>query len=190
MGVTRDQDILAVIAGWDAPRRAAAHAAIADVEAAALQRMRLLSGAAALGAWCAARGVPMGLVTRNTAASVAHLHANHWVAPLAPFAPAVARDDGLAHKPHPAALLRCAEAWGAPPAGCVMIGDSPRDDVVAGRRAGMHTILLVGASGRHGGAAAASAASLEGERVPHDTAESLADVPALLEAAFTVPPVR
>ncbi len=69
-----------------------------------------------------------------------------------------------------------------------MIGDSPRDDVVAGRAAGMHTILLLGDAGRHGAGAAAAAAALEGERVPHATAMSMEDVPALLEAAFRVPP--
>ena len=188
VGVDRSQDILAVISGWDAARRAAAHATIAEVEAEALARMRLMHGAAELGAWCAARGVPMGLVTRNTAASVVHLHTHHWAPPLVPLWPAVARDDGLPHKPDPAALLRCAQTWGVPPASCVMVGDSPRDDVVAGRRAGMHTILLIGEAGRHGPAAATMA--LEGERVPHASALSMADVPALLEAAFEVPPPR
>ena len=185
----RSQDILAVIASWEEPRRVAAHALIAEIEAEALSRMRLMAGAAALGAWCAARGVPMGLVTRNTAASVAHLHTHHWQPPHVPFAPAVARDDGLPHKPHPAALLRCAQAWGAEPSGCVMIGDSPRDDVVAGRRAGFHTILLVGELGRHGAAAAAGAAGLEGEKVPHATALSMEEVPSLLERHFEVPPL-
>jgi beta-phosphoglucomutase-like phosphatase (HAD superfamily) len=188
--VDRSQDILAVIATWEPARRAEAHALIHEIEAEALSRMTLMRGAAALGAWCAARGVPMGLVTRNTAASVAHLHAHHWTPSLAlrPFSPAVARDDGLRHKPHPDALLRCATAWGVPPESCVMIGDSPRDDVVAGRAAGMHTILLLGDAGRHGAGAAAAAAALEGERVPHATALSMEDVPALLEAAFRVPP--
>ena len=87
------------------------------------------------------------------------------------------------YKPDPAALLRCAAAWGVPPASCAMVGDSPRDDVVAGRRAGMHAILISGEAGRHGGAVLA----LEGECVPHAMAASMADVPALLEAAFEVP---
>jgi beta-phosphoglucomutase-like phosphatase (HAD superfamily) len=187
--VDRSQDILAVISGWEPARRAAAHAMIHEIEADALQRMRLLAGSTSLGAWCVARAIPMGLVTRNTAASVAHMHAHHWTHPLAPFWPAVARDDGLAHKPDPAALLRCAETWGVPPSGCVMIGDSPRDDVVAGRRAGMLTILLTGDLGRHGGAAAANAAALEGEKVPHAMAASMEEVPALLELHFTVPPL-
>lgn len=189
MGVDRGSDILATIATWDAARRAEAHAIIAEVEAAALARMRLTRGAATFGAWCASRRIPMGLVTRNTATSVAHLHAHHWRAPaLAPFWPAVARDDGLRHKPHPDALQHCAAAWGVPPAACVMIGDSPRDDVVAGRRAGMTTVLLLGSDGRHGGAAAALAEQLAGERQPHATAGSLEEVPALLEAHFEVPP--
>lgn len=191
VGVDRSQDILAVISTWDAPRRAEAHAAIHAVEAEALARMVLIQGAAELGAWCAARGVPMGLVTRNTAASVAHLHTHHWAPPLLkPLWPAVARDDGLPHKPDPAALLHCAAAWGVPADSCVMIGDSARDDVVAGRRAGMFTVLLLGTSGRHGAASAAAAAALGGEQVPHATALSMADVPMLLESAFEVPQLR
>lgn len=186
-GVDRSQDILAVIASWSDPaRRAEAHAAIEEVERDALATMALLPGAAELGAWCAARGLPLGLVTRNTASSVEHLHTVHW-APLAPFAPAVSRDQGLQPKPHPAALLHCAATWGVPPASCVMVGDSPRDDVVAGRRAGFVTVLIAGASGRHGTGAAAAAAE-HPERTPHALVEDLLALPATLEQLFEVPP--
>jgi len=187
VGVSRDQDILAVVNAMPEPRRSEAHAAIAAVETEALQAMVLTSGALQLGAWCAARGIPMGLVTRNTASSVAFFHDKHW-SPRRPFSPAVARDHGLEHKPHPAALLHCSSVWGVDPSCCVMIGDSPRDDIVAGRRAGMLTILLAGSTGRlaRGANASAVAAQLDGERVPHATAESLDGVPALLEQLFQV----
>lgn len=185
-GVDKSQDILAVISSWTDPaRRAAAHAAIEEVEQEALATMALLPGAAELGKWCAARNLPLGLVTRNTAASVAYLHTKHW-SPLAPFSPAVSRDQGLQPKPHPAALLHCAERWGVAPAECVMIGDSPRDDVVAGRRAGFVTILIAGATGRHGTAAAAAAAE-HPERTPHAQVDGLHELPAALERLFLVP---
>jgi beta-phosphoglucomutase-like phosphatase (HAD superfamily) len=185
-GVDKSQDILAVIASWpDAAKRAAAHATIEEIEQGALKTMALLPGAAELGAWCAARGLPLGLVTRNTASSVAWLHDKHW-SPLAPFAPAVSRDQGLPAKPHPAALLHCAETWGVDPAHCAMVGDSPRDDVVAGRRAGFITVLIAGTSGRHGTGAAAAAAE-NPERMPHAQVDGLHELPAALEQLFLVP---
>ena len=185
-GVDKSQDILAVIASWpDAAKRAAAHATIEEIERDALKTMELLHGAAELGAWCAARGLPLGLVTRNTAASVTWFHEKHW-APLPPFAPAVSRDQGLPSKPHPAALLHCAESWGVSAAHCAMVGDSPRDDVVAGRRAGFVTVLIAGASGRHGTGAAAAAAE-HPERTPHAQVDGLHDLPAALEELFVVP---
>lgn len=180
VGVPRSQDLLAVIASWpDVERRAAAHAIIVEEERAALARLALAPGAVALGEWCAARGVPLGLVTRNNFEAVAHFHSELW--PLPPLAPAVSRDDGLPPKPHPAALLHCAQAWGVQPGECVMVGDSARDDVVAGRRAGMRTILLSGAAARP---PAAAGEALQDERVPCAITESLEGVPLLLEQLF------
>ena len=182
VGVSRDRDILAEVASWPAERQVAAHAIIAEVEAAALASMRLTDGAAALGDWCEARGVRLGLVTRNTTSTVQHFHERHW-APRPAFLPALSRDAGLEHKPSPAALLHCAASWGVDPSDCVMVGDSARDDVVAGRRAGMTTVYVNAAWGRDGGAAA----KLEGEREPHHTLESLSELPALLERIFALP---
>jgi beta-phosphoglucomutase-like phosphatase (HAD superfamily) len=178
-GVPRERDILHELRSMTPERAASARAAIEAAEADALANMQLTAGSAALGDWCAARGVPLGLVTRNTQATVTHFHACHW-APRPPFAPAVARDAGLEHKPSPAALLHCAAAWGVRPEECVMVGDSPKDDVVAGRRAGMTTVYV--SCGRTAGAAA----ELEGEKAPHHTIESLEALPALLERLFIV----
>jgi beta-phosphoglucomutase-like phosphatase (HAD superfamily) len=188
-GVDKSQDVLQVIASWPDPaKRADAHAVIEEIERDALKTMALLPGAVELGHWCSARGLPLGLVTRNTAASVAHLHTIHW-SPLPPFKPAVSRDQGLPSKPHPAALLHCAESWGVAPSECVMIGDSPRDDVVAGRRAGFMTVLIAGSTGRHGTGAAAKAAE-HPERTPHAQVDGLHELPAVLEQLFVVPPPK
>ena len=67
-----------------------------------------------------------------------------------------------------------------------MIGDSPRDDVVAGRRAGFLTILIAGATGRHGTGAAAAAAE-HPERTPHALVDGLHQLPEALERLFVVP---
>ena len=57
---------------------------------------------------------------------------------LAPFAPAISRDDELPAKPDPAAFARIASAWGAaaPSGELLMVGDSPANDVAFGKAAG------------------------------------------------------
>ena len=53
--------------------------------------------------------MPTAMVTRNSAETVAHLHAALWEpAGLVAFAPAISRDDDLPPKPDPAALGRIA----------------------------------------------------------------------------------
>ncbi len=188
VGVPRDQDLLAVISAWPPRERAAAHLIIEEMESAALDRMALTPGAAALGAFCARRGIPLGLVTRNSSACIDRLHALHWRHPLPPVAPALARDSGHPHKPAPDALLACAAAWGAPPARCAMIGDSARDDVAAARRAGMAAILLRSPHSR--AALPPGAAPPPAEQTPDAVVASLADAPAALEALFAVPAPR
>ena len=181
VGVPRDKDILAVISTWPPQQRKEAEHTIAEMENAALDRMTLMPGAAALGAFCAARGIPLGLVTRNNSACIDRLHTVHWLPPLLRFSPAIARDFGLPPKPAPDALLACAAAWGAPPAACAMIGDSARDDVVAARRAGMTAILLRAPRSR-----AAVGTPPPPEQVPDAVVTSLDQVPAVLESIFTV----
>jgi len=182
VGVPRGSDILQVIADWSPERRAKAHAVIDEVETEALERMRLTPGAAELGTWLATQKLRFGLVTRNTNATVQHFHERHW-SPRPAFQPALARDAGLAHKPAPDCLLHCASTWGVEPAQCVMVGDSPRDDVVAGRRAGFTTVFV--SSGRtSSGGGGGAAQQLSGEQEPHHTIESLEELPALLERLF------
>ena len=78
------KDILTEIEGWSEAERERAYAIIHEMESEALATMRRMPGAATLGAFLDARGLPRGLVTRNVQASVAHFHANAW--PLPPFA--------------------------------------------------------------------------------------------------------
>ena len=58
-------DILDIIASWPAEQQVAAHAAIATVEARALQDMQLMPGVLELSAFLDQLGVPRALVTRN-----------------------------------------------------------------------------------------------------------------------------
>ncbi len=62
--------------------------------------------------------------------------------PHAPFLPAITRDCPFAYKPSPEALLHICDTWGIPPGVCMMVGDSVKDDIVCGNRAGAITVLL------------------------------------------------
>lgn len=80
------------------------------------------------------------LVTRNMKASVDHFHTHKF--PLQPFQPSLCRETFHAHKPSPEPLLHIAGLWGVSPRELAMVGDSAKDDVVSGNRAGALTILL------------------------------------------------
>ena len=83
--------------------------------------------------------VPRGIITRNVLPSVDHFHNNVLAAP--PFRPALARCF-TPYKPAPDALLHICEQWGISPQNAVMVGDSAKDDIVCGNRAGATTVLL------------------------------------------------
>ena len=78
-------------------------------------------------------------MTRNVSATLDFFHQFHWKRD--PFSPAISREF-TPYKPSPAALLHICQQWGVQPEDVVMIGDSARDDVVAGNRAGCSTILF------------------------------------------------
>jgi phosphoglycolate phosphatase len=81
-----------------------------------------------------------GILTRT---SDAVLQATHAALALPhAFDLTLSRDwPGGPPKPHPAALLHMAAAWGLPPSACVMVGDHS-DDLLAGRAAGFFTVLI------------------------------------------------
>lgn len=65
----------------------------------------------------------------------------HAVFPLIHFAQVLGQQDGIPHKPHPAGALNIANALGAAPENCVIIGDSTMDMETA-ERAGMQAIAV------------------------------------------------
>merc|ERR1711871_527392 len=104
--------------------------------------MGLTPGAREFAEWLARQGIPTALVTRNTRATIDHLHATLWKG-LPPFSPAISRDDNYEPKQHPAALEAILKTWEiADPAEVVMVGDSPANDVVFGKKAGVLTALV------------------------------------------------
>jgi HAD superfamily hydrolase (TIGR01549 family) len=179
-------DILDAIASWPTDRAAAATAAIAEMEEQALERMRIMPGALELCAMLDAAGIPRALVTRNVSSSVDFFHKTHFSLP--PFFPAISRE-WTPYKPDPAAIHHIAEHWGVDSSELMMIGDSAKDDVVAGNRAGAVSVLI-DVEGRYPGRA--GDARLGGELRPDYYVDSLQQVADLLggELDLRPPPAR
>jgi len=169
-------DLLDTIAGWPADKQHAAHKAIQEVEEEALVRMQLMPGLLELCSFLGSQNLPRGLVTRNVDTSVKYFHDNHFT--LTPFWPALSRDF-KPYKPNPGALLHICQQWSILPQEAIMIGDSAKDDVVAGNRAGMDTILL-DTTGAY-----VDRSSLQGEMKPTHIVSSLAQVCELLQHDYS-----
>lgn len=148
-GVSRSEDILDAIASMPAHKAAEAHAIIEEMEEQGRHTLRLAPGAAELGRWIHAHGIPTALVTRNTMKTVNVLVERLWkpvVGDSPTFDPVVSRDemDDIPHKPHPASLNFIAKSWkiSLPTNDLVMVGDSPSNDIVFGKAAGVATALV------------------------------------------------
>ena len=136
------EDILEAIAAMPDAEAATAAAIVEEMEEEGRRTLELTPGAREFAEWLARQGIPTALVTRNTRATIDHLHATLWKG-LPPFSPAISRDDAYEPKPHPAALEAILKTWEiADPAEVVMVGDSPANDVVFGKKAGVATALV------------------------------------------------
>eukprot|EP00471_Norrisiella_sphaerica_P010610 CAMPEP_0184499242 /NCGR_PEP_ID=MMETSP0113_2-20130426/40937_1 /TAXON_ID=91329 /ORGANISM="Norrisiella sphaerica, Strain BC52" /LENGTH=438 /DNA_ID=CAMNT_0026887077 /DNA_START=1 /DNA_END=1317 /DNA_ORIENTATION=- len=144
-GVDRKDDILEALNRMSPGEREKAVGVIEEMEEAGRRALELESGVKELGSWLKYHGIPMALVTRNTERTVEALHKNLWTPLGLPlFDPAISRDHkDIPFKPDPKALEVIAEAWDVPLGPeILMVGDSPSNDVVFGKKAGVTTVLL------------------------------------------------
>lgn len=118
------------------PARDHAFAVLERFEADAAERSELNAGAREILDVLSRRGIPAGLVTRNSRASARRTLERHALS----FDIVVTRDDAPP-KPRPEPLLRICSHFGVSPAEALMVGDF-RLDVLAGRLAGTRTALL------------------------------------------------
>ncbi|CAL54658.1 HAD hydrolase, subfamily IA [Ostreococcus tauri] len=132
-------DILGEVDSWDAERRAKAYEIIGEMEREALRTTTIMPGAVDVAATLDEMKIPRALVTRNAASSVDFFHDEVWS--IAPFSPWLSREF-KPYKPAPDALLHICEKWGCSASEIIMVGDSAKDDVVSGNRAGAITVLL------------------------------------------------
>ena len=169
-------DILGEVDSWEETRRRRAYDVIEEMEREALATTTTLPGAAEAARALDEMGVPRALVTRNAATSVDYFHEKVWT--HTPFSPRLSREF-KPYKPAPDAILHICETWGCAPSEVIMVGDSAKDDVVSGNRAGALTVLLD--SGRTGKwAEEFGVEDVPEEMVPHFVCADMHEFRALL----------
>ncbi|XP_047168763.1 haloacid dehalogenase-like hydrolase domain-containing protein At2g33255 [Vigna umbellata] len=130
-------DILGHIETWPPHEKHKAYDAIAEVERQGLERLQIMPGASELCAILDSKKIRRGLITRNMKSAVDLFHERFGIT----FFPALSREF-LPYKPDPAPLLHICSLWDVQPNEVIMIGDSLKDDVACGKRAGAFTCLL------------------------------------------------
>ncbi|KAI6693759.1 hypothetical protein NL676_021469 [Syzygium grande] len=130
-------DILHHIEGWSPERQRTAYEVIADHERQGLDRLQIMPGAAELCSFLDSKKLRRGLITRNVKSAVDLFHQRFGVI----FSPALSREF-RPYKPDPAPLLHICSSWEVQPSEVMMVGDSLKDDVTCGKRAGAFTCLL------------------------------------------------
>eukprot|EP01025_Chloroclados_australasicus_P064564 TRINITY_DN8640_c0_g1_i1.p1 TRINITY_DN8640_c0_g1~~TRINITY_DN8640_c0_g1_i1.p1 ORF type:complete len:236 (-),score=10.99 TRINITY_DN8640_c0_g1_i1:297-1004(-) len=172
-------DILEVIKSWPVNEQRRAYSVIAEIEQEALKDMKVMPGAVELCRFLDDNLVPRGLITRNVAHSVDYFHQHHF--PLRPFDPALSREF-TPYKPAPQSLQHICRFWSIPAEQCVIIGDSAKDDIVCGNRAGAITILFDSYK-RH---VNSNSNELFGEQEPMFKVESLEEVQQILQSRLVL----
>jgi HAD superfamily hydrolase (TIGR01549 family) len=143
-GVEGSKDILAEIRNSMSPDQASeANAIIEEMEEEGRRTLQLMPGALELTHWLQAHKIPTALVTRNTKRSAQVLQdklLKHYH-----FDVVISRDDNdHAPKPDPASMRYIASQWNLelPNESILMVGDSPANDIIYGKSAGVKTALL------------------------------------------------
>ncbi|KAK9725580.1 hypothetical protein RND81_05G154600 [Saponaria officinalis] len=170
-------DILHHIENWSSPLQQKAYQIIADFERQGIDRLQVMPGAAELCGFLDSKKIRRGLITRNIKDSVDVFHQRFGMT----FSPALSREFRPC-KPDPAPLLHICSSWEVQPDEVIMVGDSLKDDIPCGKRAGAYTCLL-DETGRYDSPEYASV-----EHKPDFTVSSLKEVLSLLEAYFDLRP--
>jgi HAD superfamily hydrolase (TIGR01662 family) len=122
----------------------------------------------------ATRGYLLGLV--SNAGDAPNVHRLLAKADLeSSFDPVLVSASVGLRKPQPGIFERLLEAWGLAPEQVVMVGDSLEEDVLGANRVGMWTIWVRGVAG-------ASRELSEVDAPPDSVAETLLEVPGLVES--------
>ncbi|KAL5781569.1 hypothetical protein ACOSP7_006598 [Xanthoceras sorbifolium] len=170
-------DILHHIENWTPDKQRKAYQTIADYERQGLDRLQIMPGAAQLYGFLDSKKIRRGLITRNVKEAVDLFHQRFGII----FSPALSREF-RPYKPDPAPLLHICSMWRVQPNEVMMVGDSLKDDVDCGKRAGAFTCLL-DETGRY------SPADFDQlDLKPDFIVSSLTEVYSLLESNFDLTP--
>ncbi|KAL5542447.1 hypothetical protein UlMin_010157 [Ulmus minor] len=170
-------DILHQIENWSPEKQQKAYDTIADFEREGLDRLQIMPGAAELCGFLDSKKIRRGLITRNVKTAVDLFHERFGIT----FCPALSREF-RPYKPDPAPLLHICSAWDVQPDEVMMVGDSLKDDVKCGKRAGAFTCLL-DENGRYDSPEYANV-----DHKPDFKVSSLHEVRKLLETYFDLAP--
>jgi hydrogenase expression/formation protein HypE len=142
MGCPAGRPILEYLAALDdEAERRRAEVILDEHELAAARRSEPNDGAEDVVRALAERGLRLGILTRNSRASVREALARFPALREEAFAAIVCREDGGRPKPHPDGVHEAARRLGCSAADLVVVGDYIFD-IEAGCRAGSHTVLL------------------------------------------------
>lgn len=130
-------DILHHIENWSPDKQRHAYQTIADFERQGLDRLQIMPGTAQLCGFLDSKKIRRGLITRNIKEAVDLFHNRFGIT----FSPALSREF-RPYKPDPGPLLHICSTWEVQPNEVMMVGDSLKDDVACGKRAGAFTCLL------------------------------------------------
>ncbi|KAF5204236.1 Haloacid dehalogenase-like hydrolase domain-containing protein [Thalictrum thalictroides] len=170
-------DILHHIETWSPDKQKIAYETIAEYEKQGLDRLQIMPGASELCGFLDSKQIRRGLITRNVKEAVDLFHVRFGTS----FSPALSREF-RPYKPSPDPLLHICSTWDVHPNEVMMVGDSLKDDVACGKRAGAYTCLL-DETGRYDSTAFSTA-----DLNPDFKVSSLVEVVSLLEANFELKP--
>ncbi|KAK9464629.1 HAD-like domain-containing protein [Lipomyces arxii] len=138
LGISKGTDILDHIYSLDVVEQETAHEKVRQVERKAMVEIKPQPGLDELMTFLEDNKLAKAICTRNFQAPVNHLLSTFLPEKL--FHPIVTREF-KPPKPSPAGILHILEHWKIDPENAIMVGDSV-DDMLAGHRAGVTTILL------------------------------------------------
>ena len=140
MNCPPDVPVLEFIQNQPPGQRVRLFQALERIEEAAALRSSPNEGAVRCLSALKERGIPMGILTRNSLQSVRSCMVNFRGIDLADFSAVITRADSLP-KPHPDGVHKAALRMGIPVQELLLVGDF-RFDIIAGKAAGARTVLL------------------------------------------------
>jgi HAD superfamily hydrolase (TIGR01549 family) len=143
-GVDLKCDILDALTKMPVDEATRCQAIIDEMEEEGRRTMQLMPGVLEVSKWLDSHGLKTSIVTRNTKKTINTFNNLLNEHSIPSFQNCISRDiEGIPPKPDPAALHLICKNWELPlDQSILMVGDSPSNDIVFGKNAGVATALL------------------------------------------------